>query len=139
MTPATWVALPSRTASAWWRTQGSAAVDLVVGAVDERDPGAGVVRVPALGLVEDGGHHARRFLDHAGGEPLVAGRRPGGDLGAVGAAARKDVGRGAHDGCRVVDGAQFGHAFAVALLALGQPGRQLGGGLRGGPAVQRRD
>src|SRR5450756_3074658 len=47
-------------------------------------------------------------------------------------AVRKDVGRGAHDGCRVVDGAQFGHAFAVALLALGQPGRQLGGGLRGG-------
>jgi len=54
-----------------------------------------------------------------------------------GAAVRKDVGRGAHDGCRVVDGAQFGHAFAVALLALGQPGRQLGGGLRGGPGGGR--
>src|SRR5450756_1829452 len=52
-------------------------------------------------------------------------------------AVRKDVGRGAHDGCRVVDGAQFGHAFAVALLALGQPGRQLGGGLRGGPGGGR--
>src|SRR5450759_2558501 len=49
----------------------------------------------------------------------------------------KDVGRDAHDGCRVVDGAQFGHAFAVALLALGQPGRQLGGGLRGGPGGGR--
>ena len=54
-----------------------------------------------------------------------------------GVAVRKDVGRGAHDGCRVVDGAQFGHAFAVALLALGQPGRQLGGGLRGGPGGGR--
>lgn len=41
-------------------------VDLVVVAVDERDPGAGMVGVAALGFGEDLGDHAGRALDHAG-------------------------------------------------------------------------
>ncbi len=40
----------------------------------------------------------------------------------------EDVVGGAGNGAQVVDGADFGEAFAVAFLALGQPGREFGSG-----------
>jgi len=45
------------------------------------------------------------------------------------AAGGQDVGGSAGGWGGVVDAADFGHAFAVAFLAFGQPRRQLGGGL----------
>src|ERR1035437_7303316 len=103
------------------------AVDLVLGAVDEGDPGALVGGVAALCFFEDRTDDRRRALDHARGEPLVArlGCRPPERVVVV----PDDVGGGPGQWCQVVDGADLGHSFPVALLALGQSGRQLGGGL----------
>jgi hypothetical protein len=49
-------------------------------------------------------------------------------IGAGVLAGGEDVGWGARDRVGVVDGADLGQAFAVAFLALGQPGGQLRGG-----------
>ena len=88
-------------------------------AVDERYPGPGVVGVAAVGFVEDPRDDGGGVLLDAGDEPLVGGGGPflgGLPFGVVGG---EDVaGRAGHGG-RVVDRAQLGHAFAVALLAFG--------------------
>ena len=51
-------------------------LDLVVGAVDQRDPGAAVVGVAALCLIEHAGDHGRRGSDDAGAQPFVSRDRP---------------------------------------------------------------
>ena len=118
--------------------------DLVGVAVGERDPGPGVVRVAAFGLVEDGGDDVPPFVFDAGGQPFAGGGGPGcfrGGRAGGGGAGADDVGGGASR-CRgdVVDGADFGHPLAGADLALRQPGGELGGGpgRRGGCAGAQR-
>lgn len=67
---------------------GGDAVDLVVVPVHEGDPGAGVARVPAPGLVEDLPDDTGRILHHACRQPLVGcgwcGCLPGAVFGAGG-------------------------------------------------------
>jgi hypothetical protein len=46
-------------------------LDLVDGAVDQRDPGAAVLGVAPLGFVEGSLDHLRWRVDDAGGQPLV--------------------------------------------------------------------
>lgn len=55
-------------------------LDLVVGAVHERDPGAAVLGVAPLSLVEHALDHGRRGGDDAGAQPLVGSDRPRGGL-----------------------------------------------------------
>ena len=116
---------------------GADEAQLVVGAVDEDDPGPQVLRVAGPGLVERGGDHVRGVLADGPGQPLGPGLRPGPErAGAVPAAGRGDhVVRAAFRGLGVVDGDQGGHPLAVRLLPGRQPGPhlpQLRGGLRGG-------
>src|SRR6476661_3427290 len=94
------------------------ALDLVVVAVDQRDPAAPMIGVASFGFVEDAGEDLGRVVDHAGGDPLVLGlrcrrRRV---LAALGG---EYVGGPAGHRCKVVDGTDLGQAFAVAFLALG--------------------
>lgn len=89
-------------------------VDLVAVAIDERHPGPLVAGVAAVGLGEDLTHHGGGVVDDAGSEPLVSSLRSrGGLVSCVG----EDVRGGAGHGGDVVDGADFGHALAVAFLA----------------------
>src|SRR5215471_6666140 len=101
------------------------AVELMVVAIDERDPGATVVGVTPLGLVEGPADHGGSVLHHAGHQPLVASprSRPRDVLSVV--SAGQDVVRRAGNGTGVVDAADLGHALAVALLALREPRGQL--------------
>src|SRR5680860_1160974 len=78
-------------------------VELVVGAVNESDPTAGVGGVASLGLVEDLGYHGRGVIDDAGGQPLVGGTRSGADPFTFGVGGGQDVGDGARHGRGVVD------------------------------------
>jgi len=48
------------------------ALDLVVVAVDEGDPGSVVPRVTALGIIEDLANHLASSVHHAGHQPLGA-------------------------------------------------------------------
>jgi hypothetical protein len=121
-------------------------VDLMVVAVDEGDPGALVLGVAAGGLVEDRGDDVGGGVGDADGEPLVPGDRSrgpawGGRLlvgggGPVDGVGGDDVAGLAYLGGDGVDGADLGHALAVAFLSSGQPGGQLaaGRGLGGGLA-----
>ena len=106
-------------------------VDLVVVAVHEGDPGAGVVRVSTVGLGEDLSDHARGVGHDAGGQPLVRCHRSRADLGAFGVVGGQDVRAAAWGWGGVEHGAHFGEAFPVSLLSLRQPGRQLLAGLGG--------
>ena len=68
---------------------GADEVQLVLGAVDQDDPGPQVAGVAGLGLVERGGDHVRGILADGPGEPLGQGLRPGPErAGAVPAAGR---------------------------------------------------
>ena len=78
-------------------------VDLVVGAVDQRHPGAAMFGVATLGLVEDPADHFRWRLDDAGGQPLVGSDRARRGLMAFGGGGGEDVGRGAGRWLGVVD------------------------------------
>jgi hypothetical protein len=116
---------------------GADQVQLVLGAVDQDDPGPQVAGVAGLGLVERGGDHVGGILADGPGQPLGPGLRPGPErAGAVPAAGRGDhVVRAAFGGLGVVDGDQGGHSLAVRFLPGCQPGAHLpeaGGGLRGG-------
>jgi hypothetical protein len=94
-------------------------VDLVVVAVDERDPGPSVGGVAPAGLVEELADDRRGVLDHTRGQPLalrLRSRRRGLTLGVC---LGQDVARRARGGRCVVDGADLRDPFAVALLALG--------------------
>ena len=122
---------------------GADQAQLVVGAVDEDDPGPQVAGVAGLGLAEHGGDHVRGVLADGPGQPLRQGLRPGPErAGAVPAAGRGDhVVRPARRGLGVVDGDQGGHPLAVRLLPGRKPGAhlpQLRGGLRGGRAQRPR-
>jgi hypothetical protein len=114
-------------------------LQLVLGAVDQDDPGAQVAGVAGLGLVERGGDHLGGVAPYRSGQPL----RPragalAGFAGSAAAAGRGDhVVRAAFGGLGVVDGDERGHPLAVRLLAGRQPGPHLpqaGGGPRGGGA-----
>jgi hypothetical protein len=70
---------------------GADEVQLVLGAVDQVDPGAQVQRVAGLCLVERGGDDLGGVLADGSGQPLGQGLRPGtGRAGAVPAAGRGD-------------------------------------------------
>ncbi len=88
-------------------------LDLVVGAVAERDPGAAVFGVASLGLLEDALDHGRWILDDARGQPLVGGERPRRGLVAFGLIGCEDVGRGARRGLGVIDRADLGHPLVI--------------------------
>ncbi len=109
-------------------------VDLVLVAVDERGPRALVGGVAALGLVEDLADDGRGVIDDAGCHPLAGGDRPGNGGLALGVVGGQHVSRGAYDRGGVIDGANLRHPLAPSLLALGQPGLQLGSRLLGLPA-----
>ena len=101
------------------------AVDLMVVAIDQGYPATCVCGVAPFGFVEDRCDHRGGVVDHARGHPLRAGfrcRRWG-----LAGLAGQHVGGGAGYRGEVVDGADLGEAFAVALLALGQPALQLVG------------
>jgi len=106
-------------------------VELMVVAVDERDPGALMPGVAPVGFIEDPLDHGGGVLDDAGDQPLVASGRSGCTLVPL-VGAGHDVGGDARCGDGVVDAADLGHALAVALLALREPSCQLGSGLDGG-------
>jgi hypothetical protein len=95
---------------------GADQVQLVLGSVDQDDPGPQVLRVAGLGLVERGGDHLAGVAPHGPGQPLAPGLRPGPELaGAVPAAGRGDhVVRAAFRRVGVVDGDQ-----AAILLRFG--------------------
>jgi hypothetical protein len=119
------------------------AVDLVVVAINERDPGATVVGVAPFGLVEDPADHGGGVvLHHAGHQPLVArtGGRPGELLSVV--RAGQNVVRRAGNGPGIVHAADLGHALTVTLLSLREPGGQFvrtsSSGLGGGGAQRVR-
>jgi hypothetical protein len=97
------------------------ALDLVVVAVDQRDPVTGVLGVAAVGLGEDLSDDACGVIYDAGRQPLVLGRRWGDRGVALGLIGGHDVRGGARGRGGVVDGADLGHALAVAFLAFGQP------------------
>ena len=110
---------------------------LMLGAVDQDDPGPQVDWVAGPGLVEHRGDHVCRVLADGPGQPLRQGFRPGPERAAAGpAAGRGDhVVRPARCGLGVVDGDQGGHPLAVRLLPGREPGPhlpQFRGGLRGG-------
>jgi hypothetical protein len=105
--------------------------------VDERDPGASVLGVPALRLVEDAADDRRGIVHDAGHQPLVGCHRSGHGLAAFLLGRGQDVGGRARGRGDVVDRADLGHALAVAFLPLGQPGRELRAGL-GGRGGRRR-
>jgi hypothetical protein len=112
-------------------------VQLVLGPVDQDDPGPQVSGVAGLGFVERGGDHLAGVAPHGPGQPLVPGLRPGPErAGAVSAAGRGDhVMRAAPGRLGVVDGDQGGHSLAVRFLPGRQPGPHLPQprrGLRGG-------
>ena len=114
--------------------------DLVVVTVDERDPGARVVAIAALRLVEDVRDDLGRAIDDAGSQPLALGDRGPGRGGPLVVGGGQHVDRGARRGRRVVDGADLGQSLAVALLALGQTRSELGlaaGRRLGGRRAQR--
>ena len=104
-------------------------LDLVVVAVDERHPGALMVGVAAVGLVEDLGDYRRGVIDNACGQPFVVCDGPWFGGSALGVGGGQDVQGCSRRGCCVVEGANLGQSFTVALLALGQAGGQLGRGL----------
>ena len=106
-------------------------LDLMVGAVDQRDPGAAVLGVAPLGLVEDPLDDLSGGVDNAGGQPLVLGDWP--RLGLIALRRRRceDVGRGARRRLGVLDSADLRHPLAVLLLLPREPG--LGRGARAGP------
>jgi len=114
--------------------------ELVVVAVDQRDPGAVLVGVATGGFVEDLADHPGGVGGDAGHQPLAP--RPwaavAGWVGLVGCG--QDVAWGSGDRGAVVDAADLGEPLAVALLAFGQAGCQLaaGGGLGGGRPQRRR-
>src|SRR5205814_10215551 len=85
-----------------------------------------MVGVAPLGLVEDPADHGGSVLYHAGHQPLVASPRswPRDVLSVV--SAGHDVVRRAGNGTGVVVAADLGHALAVALLTLRNPGVHLG-------------
>ena len=88
------------------------AVDLVLIAVHERDPGAAVFGVAPVGLLEDVFDDGAGVLDDAGGQPLVGSDRSGGGLLTV--VAGEDVSRRAGRRGRVVDGADLGDPGSAA-------------------------
>lgn len=101
-------------------------LDLMVIAIDQCDPLPPVLRVPPLRLIKHPAHDHRGVLDDAGHRPLVA---------SLGCRLRdplwpsdENVGGRARDRGHVVHTADLRHPFAVALLAFGQPRRQLGTG-----------
>ena len=116
---------------------GADQVQLVLGPVDQDDPGPQVAGVAGPGLAERGGDHLGRVLADGPGQPLGQGLRPGPEpAAAVPSAGRGDhVVRAALRRLGVVHGDQGGHSLAVRFLPGGQPGAHLpqpGGGLRGG-------
>jgi hypothetical protein len=115
-------------------------LDLVVGAVHERDPRAAVLGVAPLCFLEDAFDHGRGCRDNAGGQPLVGGDRSGGGLVAFRLIGCEDVGHRARRRRRVVDRADLGHPLVVERLAARQPGFGLGAGAGrpgGGGGAQR--
>jgi hypothetical protein len=85
-----------------------------------------VLGVSPLGFLEDLTQHLCGVVDHAGGDPLVLGdRHRGGRLARRWAT--HHVGGASGRRGQVVDRADFGKALAVALLAFGQAGLELGG------------
>ncbi len=92
--------------------------DLVGVAVHQRDPGALVDGVSALGFVEDAADHFGGIVDNAGGEPLVS--RLGRGRAFVRVRGCDHVVWAADAGRSVVYGADLGHALSIAFLALGQ-------------------
>lgn len=108
--------------------------ELVVVAVDQRDPGAVLVGVATGGLVEHLADHPGGVGGDAGDQPFAP--RPwSGAAGLVGLVrCGQDLAWGSGDWGAVVDAADLGEPLAVALLPFGQAGCQLtaGGGLGGG-------
>ena len=92
------------------------ALDLVVGAVDEREPGAAVFGVAPLRFVEDAGDHGGGGFDDAGGQPLVGRDRSRCGLVACRPVVGEDVGRRARRGRGVVHGADLRHPLVADLL-----------------------
>ena len=105
---------------------GGDAVDLVVVAVDQRDPAALVAGVASGGFVEHVANDDRSVVDHAGRHPLGPRSGRGRSRPAV-VAGEHVLGAAGHRG-EVVDRAHLGQAFAVAFLAFGQSVGELGCG-----------
>jgi hypothetical protein len=93
-------------------------VDLVVVAIDQRDPGPRVGGVAAVGIVEEVADDGGGVVGDAGGQPFVRRDRCL-DRSSIVGAAGEDVVGAAHDGFGVVDGADLGQAFAVSFLPSG--------------------
>jgi len=101
-------------------------IDLVVVPVDERDPAALVLGVPALRLVDDAADDRGSIIDDAGHQPLVGAHRSRRSLAAFLLGRGQDVGRLARGRRGVVDGADLGDARAVAK-AIPYPGQRSSG------------
>jgi hypothetical protein len=102
------------------------ALDLVAVAVHQGHPAALVVRVTALGLVEDPADYPGGVVGHTGRHPLGLG--PGRWRWVLTAFGGQHVGGAAGNRGEVVDRAHLGHAFSVALFAFRQAGLELVGG-----------
>ncbi len=92
----------------------------MVGAVDQRHPGAEVTGVAAFCLVERLADDVSGVVDDAGHDPFVGRDRPSGDLSSFVVAVSEDVGDAADHGRDVVDRGYLGDSFAVAFLAFGK-------------------
>jgi hypothetical protein len=100
-------------------------IDLVVVAIDQRDPRALALRVAPLCLLKHLRDHDRRVVGDARRQPLVLGLGPfAGGLTLL-TCGGQDVGRRTLDGGDLVHGADLRHPFAATLLALRQPGLEL--------------
>ena len=98
------------------------AVDLVVVAIDEGDPGPAVGRGRgAAASSKTLGDHLGGVVDHAGGDPFVLGSW-GWRCGSGGIGRRHDVFGAAGDRGDVVDGSDFGEPFSGSFLAFGKAG-----------------
>jgi hypothetical protein len=104
-------------------------LDLVVGAVNERDPGALVFGVASVCLLEYVLDDGSGVMQDAGAQPLVFSDRSRG--GVMFALVGEDVCRAARRGRGVVDRADLSHPLAKSLLAAGQPS------VRSGPGPSR--
>ena len=97
---------------------GADQVQLVLGPVNQDDPGPQVAGVAGLSLAERGGDHLAGVAAYRPGQPLGQGLRAGAELaGAAPSAGRGDhVVRPAFRRLGVVDGDQAGHPLPVRLL-----------------------
>ena len=108
------------------------AVDLVVVAIHECDPGARVLGVAALSFVEDAADHRGGVFHHARSHPLIGGGGRRDRVASLVVVTGQDVRRRTRRRGDLIDAADLGHAFAAALLTLGDTGEKFGRGASGG-------